>query len=149
MEKFRTPQLSLIHKVLQLAKDYSKHQELILKEFGISHEQLNILIILHYDSDEPSLSLEEVQQKMVLATTNASRLVNKLNDKKLIKRKTDNSNRRKVKIIITEKGILTVTSAVKKMKIYANKLTPLTTEDEADIFCKKLQEFSDTILDWH
>jgi len=149
MEKFRTPQLSLIHKVLQLAKDYSKHQELILKEFDISHEQLNILIILHYDSDEPSLSLEEIQQKMVLATTNASRLVNKLNDKKLVTRKTDKNNRRKVKIVITDKGRITVIKAVEKMKTYAKKFNPLITENEADIFCKKLQEFSDTILDWH
>ena len=149
METFRTPRLQLIHNVLELAKNINSNQERILREFNISHEQLNILIILFYDTYEPSLSLLEIQKKMVLSTTNTSRLVNKLKKKKLVTRKTNPINRRKVKIQITEEGENIVSQAVEKIKYYTERVNLKISDEEAIDISKRINEINDLILDWY
>jgi len=149
METFRTPRLQLIHNVLELAKNITSNQEKILREFNISHEQLNILIILFYDSYEPSLSLLEIQKKMVLSTTNTSRLVNKLKEKKLVTRKTNPINRRKVKIQITEEGENIVSQAVEKIKYYTERVNLKISDEEAIDISKRINGINDLILDWY
>ena len=148
METFRTPQLTLIHNVLELAKNINKHQEIVLKEFNISHEQLNILIILFYDSEVPSLSLLEIQEKMILPTTNTSRLVDKLKEKKLVTRKTDPKNRRKIKVQITKEGEELVTKAVEKIKYYSKRIYTKLSDKEATSLSRKISNINELILDW-
>lgn len=149
METFRTPQLNLIHSVLELAKNINRHQEFVLKEFNISHEQLNILIILFYDSCKPSLSLFEIQEKMILSTTNTSRLVDKLKEKKLVTRKANRENRRKVKIQITKKGEVLVSQATEKIKYYTDKINLKISDEESFKLNKKIIEINEIVLDWH
>ncbi|MFI1773641.1 MarR family winged helix-turn-helix transcriptional regulator [Thalassobellus citreus] len=149
METFRTPQLDLIHNVLELAKNINKQQEILLKEFNISHEQLNILIILFYDSCKSSLSLLEIQERMILSTTNTSRLVDKLKEKKLATRKTDSKNRRKVKIQITKKGETLVIQATKKIKDYSKKVNLKISDNESFELSKKIVEINELVLDWY
>jgi len=149
MENFRTPRLQLIHNALELAKNINSIQEKILWEFNISHEQLNILIILFYDSREPSLSLLEIQNKMVLSTTNTSRLVEQLKEKRLVTRKTNPINKRKVKIQITKEGEKIVSQATKKIKYYTEKLNLKISDEEAIDISKKINEINDLILDWY
>lgn len=148
MEIFRTPQLELTHSILEWAKNFNKHQENILKEFNISHEQLNILITLHYDSRESSLSLLEIQNQMVLQTTNMSRLIDKLKAKKLVTRKINKQNRRKVDIKITKEGEILTVNAIKKVKFYTEKLNIAITDKEALDLRKKIEDINDLILDW-
>ena len=148
MGTFRTPQLLLFHNVLELAKNISQYQDNVLQEFSISHEQLNILIILHYDSCESSLSLLEIQERMILSTTNTSRLVDKLKDKKLVERKIDQKNRRKVKIRISDEGISLVTRAVEKIKHSSESINPKISDREAINLSKTISELNELILDW-
>lgn len=148
MDAFRTPQLLLFHHVLELAKSISQHQQSILKEFGISHEQLNILIILHYDSTEPFLSLAEIQAGMILSTTNTSRLIDKLKDKNLIERSIDPKNRRKVKIRISDKGVDLVSRAVEKFSRSYESIDLRISDREANKLSKTVAELNERILDW-
>jgi len=149
MGTFRTPQLQLFHSVLELAKNISQYQENILQEFSISHEQLNILITLHYDSCESSLSLLEIQERMVLSTTNTSRLVDKLKDKNLVERKVNQKNRRKVKIRITDNGINIVTKAVENIKNSSERIKSEISDSEAINLNQTISEINELILDWH
>jgi len=150
MKDFRTEQLTVIHYILKIAKQYSSHQDMMLKEFNLSHEQLNILITLHFDNcEESSLSLEEIQNKMVIATTNTSRLVSKLREKKFVTKSINQKNQRKLKIKITKTGIEIVTKATEKMKVYAKKLENALSKKEANEIHRKFTIISETILDWH
>lgn len=133
--------------MIELAKNISQYQENLLKEFGISHEHLNILIILHYDSSESSLSLLEIQEKMILSTTNISRLVDKLKDKKLVEKKIDQKNRRKVKIRISDKGISIINRAIEKFKQSTEMITSNISDVEAINLSKRISEFNELILD--
>ncbi len=75
-----------------------------LKPFGISNQQFNILRILR-GSYPKTQSVKELTAKMLDRSSNASRLVDKLLDKKLVERSICPSDRRKVEILITDLGL--------------------------------------------
>ena len=75
-----------------------------LKPFGISAEQYNVLRILRGQYPKPS-SLNTISERMVDKMSNATRLVEKLRKGDLVTREICPSNRRKVDILITQKGL--------------------------------------------
>ena len=75
-----------------------------LKPFGVSQEQYNVLRILKGQYPEPS-PLQLISERMVNRMSNATRLVEKLRQGGYVTRHECPSNRRKVDILITEKGI--------------------------------------------
>ena len=75
-----------------------------LKPYGISPQQYNVLRILRGSSPKP-LMLGEIAMRMIDKNSNATRLVEKLRLKGLVKREVCESNRRQVDIIITSKGM--------------------------------------------
>ncbi len=75
-----------------------------LKQFGLTPEQFNVLRILRGSFPAP-LKLADITCRMINRNSNASRLVDKLARKKLVKRLPCKSNRRQVDISITPKGM--------------------------------------------
>lgn len=75
-----------------------------LKKHGISLQQFNVLRILKGRNGEPA-NLLTIQQRMVTKMSNTTRLVDKLILKKYVTRVLCPSNRRKVEISITDKGL--------------------------------------------
>jgi DNA-binding MarR family transcriptional regulator len=75
-----------------------------LKAFGITPEQFNVLRILR-GSHPNALMLADVTCRMIDKSSNATRLVEKLRIKGLLKREICKGNRRQVDIFITNKGL--------------------------------------------
>lgn len=75
-----------------------------LKPFDISIQQFNVLRILRGQQGKPA-NLNTIQERMVNKMSNTTRLVDKLLEKKLVDRCVCEENRRKVEIVITEKGL--------------------------------------------
>lgn len=76
----------------------------VLKAYDLSTQQFNVLRILRGSSPNP-LNLLDIQERMMDKMSNATRLVEKLRQKGLLTRHQCNSNRRKVDIAITAKGL--------------------------------------------
>ncbi len=74
-----------------------------LKPFGLSQEQYNVLRILKGQYPKPS-PLQLISERMVNRMSNATRLVEKLRQGGLVTRQECPGNRRKVDILITNKG---------------------------------------------
>jgi DNA-binding MarR family transcriptional regulator len=74
-----------------------------LKPYGISPQQFNVLRILRGSAPEP-VSLNVISQRMIDKNSNATRLVEKLRQKGLVKREVCPNNRRQVDITITPAG---------------------------------------------
>ncbi len=94
----------------------SKHAE-ILKKFGVTTTQYNILRILrgqHPNAAPISLLKDRMLDKMC----DASRLVERLRSKGLVIRKTCKEDRRKVNVVISRKGLNTLS----KLDKYENQL---------------------------
>jgi DNA-binding MarR family transcriptional regulator len=75
-----------------------------LKNYGITPEQFNVLRILR-GSHPRALMLSDVTSRMIDKSSNATRLVEKLRQKGLLKREICENNRRQVDISITDKGL--------------------------------------------
>jgi len=75
-----------------------------LKKYGITPEQFNVLRILRGSHPKPMM-LADITCRMIDRSSNATRLVEKLRQKGLVKREICEKNRRQVDISITEKGL--------------------------------------------
>ncbi|NOT75547.1 MAG: MarR family transcriptional regulator [Cyclobacteriaceae bacterium] len=75
-----------------------------LKAHDITPEQFNVLRILR-GSHPTALMLAEITCRMIDKSSNATRLVEKLRQKGLVKREICEDNRRQVDIMITPKGL--------------------------------------------
>ncbi|MDT0646083.1 MarR family transcriptional regulator [Zunongwangia sp. F260] len=76
----------------------------VLKPFGISNQQFNVLRILRGQNGKPA-NLNTIQERMVNKMSNTTRLVDKLLEKNLVHRCVCEENRRKVEIVITGEGL--------------------------------------------
>jgi DNA-binding MarR family transcriptional regulator len=74
------------------------------KTFGLSNEQYNVLRILR-GSHPKSMSVSDVQSRMVERSSNVTRLAARLLDKLYVTRTVNPDNRRMVLLNITEKGL--------------------------------------------
>ncbi|RPG66376.1 MAG: MarR family transcriptional regulator [Flavobacteriaceae bacterium TMED42] len=75
-----------------------------LKSSGITLQQFNVLRILRGRKGVPA-NLQTVQKRMIHKMSNTTRLIDKLIEKKLVVRKICKDNRRKIEILITDKGL--------------------------------------------
>jgi DNA-binding MarR family transcriptional regulator len=75
-----------------------------LKPFDLSPPQYNVLRILKGKHPDCYCN-QEIAQRMIDKSSNATRIVDKLVEKKMVSRSEDKSDRRLVNIKITEKGI--------------------------------------------
>ena len=75
-----------------------------LKPFGLSHHQFNVLRILRGRHPE-SYCNQDIAQRMIDKSSNATRIVDKLVEKDLVSRTEDKNDRRLVNICITDTGL--------------------------------------------
>jgi DNA-binding MarR family transcriptional regulator len=75
-----------------------------LKPYGISSEQYNVLRILR--GQYPNCTTNQmITERMLDKSSNCSRIVDKLKEKKLVDRRENKDDRRQVDIVVTEKGL--------------------------------------------
>jgi DNA-binding MarR family transcriptional regulator len=103
-KEFKSPFYKAILNVRVTESWLSTQINQTLKPFGVSQEQYNVLRILKGQYPEPS-PLQLISERMVNRMSNATRLVEKLRQGGYVTRHECPSNRRKVDILITEKGI--------------------------------------------
>lgn len=76
----------------------------ILKPFGITEPQFNVLRILRGQQGQP-VSVNSIQDRMVQPSSNVSRIIDKLVEKGYASRKVCPDNKRQVDVLITIKGL--------------------------------------------
>lgn len=102
------------------------------KPYGISPQQYNVLRILRGSSPKP-LMLGDIACRMIDKNSNATRLVEKLRLKHLIKREICDNNRRQVDITITHKGLELLAEIDKEADNWAKSLGALTEQEAQSI----------------
>ena len=76
----------------------------ILKPFDISKEQYNVLRILRGQKGCPA-NMCIIQERMLAKSSNTTRLIDKLLLKDYVTREVCSDNRRKMEVLITQKGL--------------------------------------------
>jgi DNA-binding MarR family transcriptional regulator len=111
----------------------------ILKKYNLSLQQYNVLRALELSHPKP-LSVKTISESMVDINSNVSRLVDKLVDKGFSERHQEDSDKRKVKIIITNEGIVTVQNSTKELIEQFTNRAKTISEDEATILSDLLDK---------
>ena len=85
--------------------------EILLKAFEITLVQFNILRILEVEHPEV-MSVGEIKQQLFFPAPDVTRLLDRLEKRKLVKRKICPKNRRKIDVSITPSGLELVNSII-------------------------------------
>lgn len=103
-KEFKNPFTKAVVNLLYTHSYLVTAQNGLLKPHDLSPEQYNVLRILRGQNGVPT-TVSSIQDRMLNKMSNASRLVEKLKTKDLVKREECPSDRRQVDILITEKGL--------------------------------------------
>lgn len=98
----------------------------VLKPYDLSGEQYNVLRILRGQKGLPT-NMCVIQERMIAKNSNTTRLIDKLLLKELVTRDVCPDNRRKIEVLITDKGMRILTELDPKViaheQQFANNLT--------------------------
>jgi len=93
-----------IIETIKTAQWISDKMNEVLKIHGLSEQQFNVLRILRGANKGP-LSVQDIGARMITKNSNVTRLIDKLLERDLVKRKECSTNRRKMDIVITAAGL--------------------------------------------
>lgn len=102
-----------------------------LKEFGIYEPQYNVLRILRNAKGKP-ISVNRILENMVQRSSNVTRIVDKLAAKSLVERTISTEDRRKMDILITNKGIELLKKLDEKVHQFHKPMMNNLNKDEAE-----------------
>ncbi|WP_298525166.1 MarR family winged helix-turn-helix transcriptional regulator [uncultured Christiangramia sp.] len=133
----------LVLNLIVTANFLSEEMQEVLKPYGISSQQFNVLRILRGQKGKPA-NLGTIQERMVSKMSNTTRLVDKLIEKGFCQRITCPSNRRKVEITITEAGQELLKEIDPLVESMENRFSEKLTTKELTDLNNKLNEFRNT-----
>ena len=110
--RFPNNKVKAMLNIVYTANWVSSHQNSFFKPFGISPQQYNILRILK--GAAIPIKVQIIKERMIERSPNATRLMDKLCDKKLIERLPCPDDRRVVHISITKKGLQLIDTIAKE-----------------------------------
>ena len=110
-----------------------------IKPFDISLQQFNVLRILRGQQNQPA-NLSTINSRMVAKTSNTTRLVDKLITKGYTDRTICPSNRRKVEITITQKGLALLDTIDPIVDSAEKKVTAQLNDHELELLNKLLNK---------
>lgn len=103
----------------------------VLKVYDVSVEQFNVLRILKGQKGNP-VNMSDIQERMIAKTSNTTRLVDKLLLKELCTRKVCPENRRKIEVLITEKGLQLLKKINPEVEEFENKWSEKLNSEELE-----------------
>ena len=128
-KKFRSNSHKLGVNIIYTFNWLNAIQSALMKNFGLTTQQFNILRILRGQHPSP-VNIKLIRERMLDKMSDASRIVEKLRLKGLVERKTCQEDRRACDVFITRKG-LDLLSSLDKHEIAFEKT--FSTLDEKEI----------------
>ena len=102
--KFKSPLEKAVVNIIYTSNWLNSKEASSLKPFGVTLQQYNILRILRGQHPNPA-TITLLTERMLDKMSNASRLVDKLQAKGLVDRKTCPSDRRQANVLINDAGL--------------------------------------------
>ncbi len=102
--KFNTPTSKAVVNIIYTGNWMMQQTHELLKPFGLTPQQYNVLRILRGQQNNP-ITVLGITERMLDKMSNASRLVDKLLEKKLVLRRECPQDRRAVDVIILPAGL--------------------------------------------
>lgn len=127
-KEFKDPFNKVVVNLLFTHSHLVTAQNALFKPHDLSPEQYNVLRILRGQNGIPT-TVSSIQERMLNKMSNASRLVEKLKMKDLVRRKECPTDRRQVDVMITEKGLELLKELEKQVEEGNRQIVRLTLEE--------------------
>ncbi|MEI7582636.1 MarR family transcriptional regulator [Runella sp.] len=141
--KFRNPHHRMALNLLYTTNWLSNSQACLLKPYDLTPQQYNVLRILRGQYPKP-VRVNDIIERMLDKMSNASRLVDKLLLKALVKRTECPHDRRAVDVVITEAGLEILSELDKMQESWENQLKRLS-EQEADLLSELIDKLRGSV----
>ncbi|NQZ77896.1 MAG: MarR family transcriptional regulator [Ekhidna sp.] len=129
-EKFSSEFSKVVVNVIYTSSWLNQSHQQLFKESGLTTAQFNVLRILRGQHPKPA-TVNLLIERMLDKSSNASRIVDKLEKKNLVERKQCPDDRRAVDVLISEEGLLLLKQMDKKMNAWESEKNNLS-ESEAE-----------------
>ncbi|MFD1602628.1 MarR family winged helix-turn-helix transcriptional regulator [Flavobacterium artemisiae] len=116
------------------------HFNELIKPYDLSGEQYNVLRILRGQKGKPA-NMCVIQERMLAKTSNTTRLVDKLLLKEFVTRNVCPDNRRKIEVLITQKGLDVLKELDPKVDAHENTFAENLKPDELVFLNQLLEKF--------
>jgi len=141
--KFRNAHHRMALNLLYTTNWLSNSQACLLKSYDLTPQQYNVLRIVRGQHPNP-VRVNDIIERMLDKMSNASRLVDKLLLKGLVKRTECPHDRRAVDVVITEAGLDILSDLDKMQESWENQLKRLS-EQEADLLSELLDKLRGSV----
>lgn len=131
-KEFKSEHQKLFINILFTANWLNNETLKALKPFGLSPQQYNVLRILKGQHPD-SITVNNIIDRMLDKSSNASRLVDKLKQKELVEREVCTNDRRQVDVKITNKGLKLLTEIGDKLDNLNGFQDAISVEDATEI----------------
>jgi len=103
-----------------------------LKEFGLTHEQYNVLRILKGKNPE-LICVKDIACRMIEKNSNVPRIIDRLEIKKLVKRATSEADKRETVISLTQSGIAVLEASTQRINAIFDEVMVINEEEALSI----------------
>jgi DNA-binding MarR family transcriptional regulator len=142
-EQFESSYHKAVLNILFTSNQINRSMGHLLKHYGLSIQQYNVLRILRGVSPQ-AYRLKDIQKRMLDKSSNATRLVEKLRSKGYLTRTTSQESRRQVDISITESGLSLLSAINPEISAFQSQFSELGSE-KAENLSALLDEFRNRI----
>jgi len=109
----------------------------ILKDFDITTPQFNAL--LHLADDDGNMTIGELGNRMYLASSTATDLIDRMERNGLVERVRDTNDRRVIRLRIKDKGYQMFDEVIENRKVYLNRILKQVPANEVEDLKKSLK----------
>lgn len=124
--------------VLMTGTSIVKEADKILKPFGLTVTQLNVLMILKYQTPAEGVSQTQLGEMLLVNRSNVTGLVDRMEKAGLVVRRDDPDDRRTKFVRVTSKGAETLLKAEGKYFETMEHITRDFKEKEVDRLCEQM-----------
>jgi DNA-binding MarR family transcriptional regulator len=103
-----------------------------MKEFGLTHEQYNVLRILKGKYPE-QMCVRDIACRMIEKNSNVPRIIDRLELKKLVQRSTSAIDKRETVITLTQSGITILNATTAVIDKLTNELLTINEKDACEL----------------
>ncbi|WP_462249161.1 MarR family winged helix-turn-helix transcriptional regulator [Ekhidna sp.] len=129
-EKFKSQFSKAVVNILYTNAWINQENAQLFKNYGLTTPQFNILRILRGQHPKPA-TVNLLIDRMLDKSSNASRIVDKLEEKELVERKQCSNDRRAVDVLISKKGLQLLKKMDNDMETWESSTCKIT-EEEAE-----------------
>ena len=137
--KFVSEEQKLMINIFYTSAHFAAIINKIVKPYGLSHQQYNVLRILRGQHPKPA-SINLITERMLDKMSNCSRLVDKLVLKEMATRSTCPNDRRQLDVQISDKGLSTLMVLDKQISALSSNFSNVNSAD-----CKLANDILDRL----